>query len=134
MRLKGNFMDKQIEGTSGKLTCNKTILYSIVSLATKEISGVVGLSKKSQSHTFVALQKPDVEGIKIQYNTAGQLLIDVWIDVFSNISAPDLCFKVQENIRSSIFSMVGVKAEQVNVHIVEVVVREEGEVNNEGEF
>lgn len=126
-------MDKQNDQTTGKLTCNKTILYSIVSLATKEISGVVGLSKKMQGHTFVALQKPDVDGIKIQYNTAGQLLIDVWIDVFSNISVPDLCFKVQENIRGSIFSMVGVKAEKVNVHIVEVVVKNEGEVN-EGEF
>lgn len=121
-------MDKEFDST-GKLTCNKTILYSIVSLATKEISGVVGLSKKTDNIISRTFQKKDFNGIKIQNNAQGQLLIDVFIDVYSDISAPDLCFKVQENIRNSILSMVDVKAEMVNVHIVDVVVRTEGEEN-----
>ena len=118
-------MEKEFE-SNGQLTCNKTILYSIVSLATKEISGVVGLSRKTNNQLTQIFQKKDFNGIKIQTNAAGQLLIDVFINVFSSISAPDLCFKVQENIRNSIISMVGVKPEKVNVHIVEVVVKEEG--------
>ena len=118
-------MEKEFE-SSGQLTCNKTILYSIVSLATKEISGVVGLSRKTNNQFTQMFQKKDFNGIKIAYNAAGQLIIDVFINVYSNTSAPDLCFKVQENIRNSIISMVDVKPEKVNVHIVDVVVKEEG--------
>ena len=127
-------MDKGFEGINGKLTTNKTILYSIVSLAAKEISGVVGLSQKTKNRTFLPAEKSEMGGIKIEYNGAGQLLIDVYIDVYSDISAPDLCFKVQENIKNSIFSMVDVNAAQVNVHIVDVVVKKEGDVGNENEF
>ena len=75
-----------------------------------------------------ALQKKDFNGIKIQTNAAGQLIIDVFIDVYNDISAPDLCFKVQENIRNSIIGMVDVKPEYVNVHIVDVHIKPEGEV------
>ena len=120
-------MDKEFAG-GGKLTCNKTILYSIVSLATKEISGVVGLSHKTDNVFAKALQKKNFNGIKIQTNAAGQLIIDVFIDVYNDISAPDLCFKVQENIRNSIIGMVDVKPERVNVHIVDVHIKPEGEV------
>ena len=37
-------------------------------------------------------------------------------------------------IKNSIFSMVDVNAAQVNVHIVDVVVKKEGDVGNENEF
>lgn len=120
-------MDKDF-ASNGKLTCNKTILYSIVSLATKEISGVVDLSHRTDNVFAKAIQKKEFNGIKIQTNAAGQLIIDVFIDVYSDIAAPDLCFKVQENIRNSIIGMVDVKPERVNVHIVDVHIKPEGEV------
>lgn len=115
-------MDRDFESV-GKLTCNKTILYSIVSLATKEIKGVVGLSKKAPSAKKFFGKGAD--GIRIEYNNAGQLLVDIFVDVYSDISAPDLCFKVQENVRNSILSMVDVKAEKVNVHIVDVIIKKD---------
>ena len=116
-------------GNSGKLICNKNILYSVVNLATKEISGVVGLSKKTGNPLASMFQHKDFNGIKIKYNINGLLIIDVYIDVYSDISAPDLCFKVQENIKNSILSMVDVKTAKVNVHIVDVVIKKEE--NNE---
>lgn len=126
-------MEQVYDNQDGKLTCNKTILYSIVRLATKEISGVVGFSKKMDKLTSSLFHKKDFNGIIIKYNATGQLIIEVFIDVYSDTSAPDLCFKVQESIKNSILNMVDVRAERVNVHIMDVIVKEEGgEEKNEG--
>ena len=119
-------MKKNFEN-QGKIICNKNILFSIVSLATKEINGVVGLSKKSTNIVARTLQNEDFTGIKIKYNTNGMIIVDVYIDVYNNISAPDLCFKVQENIKNNILSMADIKTAKVNVHIVEVVVKKDEE-------
>lgn len=119
-------MKKNFEN-QGKIICNKNILFSIVSLATKEINGVVGLSKKSTNIVARALQNEDFTGIKIKYNTNGMIIVDVYIDVYNNISAPDLCFKVQENIKNNILSMADIKTAKVNVHIVDVVVKKDEE-------
>ena len=119
-------MKKKLEN-QGKIICNKNILFSIVSLATKEINGVVGLSKKSTNIVARTLQNEDFTGIKIKYNTNGMIIVDVYIDVYNNISAPDLCFKVQENIKNNILSMADIKTAKVNVHIVDVVVKKDEE-------
>ena len=119
-------MKKNFEN-QGKIICNKNILFSIVSLATKEINGVVGLSKKSTNIVARTLQNEDFTGIKIKYNTNGMIIVDVYIDVYNNISAPDLCFKVQENIKNNILSMADIKTAKVNVHIVDVVVKKDEE-------
>lgn len=117
-------MDKKIE-KHGNLICNPNIIFSIVNLATKEINGVIGLSKRSKNFFARTFQNEDYKGIKIKYNANGMLIVDVYIDVYSNISAPDLCFKVQENIRNCILNMADIKTEKVNVHIMDVVVKEE---------
>lgn len=119
-------MKKNFEN-QGKIICNKNILFSIVSLATKEINGVVGLSKKSTNIVARTLQNEDFTGIKIKYNTNGMIIVDVYIDVYNNISAPDLCFKVQENVKNNILSMADIKTAKVNVHIVDVVVKKDEE-------
>lgn len=119
---------KDIEKTianQGKLTCNKNILFSIVNLATKEISGIVGLSSKTGNIFTRFIQNKNFNGIKIKYNTNGFLVIDVFIDVYSNTKAPDICFKVQENVKNNILSMVDVKTAKVNVHIIDVIIKKE---------
>lgn len=124
---------KDIEKTianQGKLTCNKNILFSIVNLATKEISGVVGLSSKTGNIFTRLIQNKNFNGIKIKYNTNGLLVIDVYIDVYSNTKAPDICFKIQENIKNNIISMVDVKTAKVNVHIVDVIIKKDEDDEN----
>jgi uncharacterized alkaline shock family protein YloU len=111
----------------GKLTCNRNILYSIISLATNEISGVAGMNKNSKCFLLKFLQNKNFNGIKIKYNANGTILIDVYIDVYSNISVPDICFKVQENIKNAIQSMIDIRATKINVYIVDVVINKEEE-------
>lgn len=117
----------------GKLTCNRNILYSIISLATNEISGVAGINKKSKFFLLKLFQNKNFNGIKIKYNTNGTIIIDVYIDVYSNINVPDICYKVQENIKNAIQSMVDIKATKINVYIVDVIINKDEENENTSE-
>jgi len=123
-------VEEQKNKNQGKLTCNRNILYSIVSLATNEISGVAGLSKKSRCFLTRFLQNKSFSGVKIKYDVNGAIKIDVYINVYSNVNVPDICFKVQENIKNNILSMVDIKATKINVHIMDVVISKEEEYEN----
>lgn len=125
--------EKESYHYQGKLTCNRNILYSIISLATNEISGVAGINKKSQCFLFKIFQNKSFSGIKVKYNINGTIFVDVYIDVYSNVSVPEISFKVQENIKNNIQSMVDIKATKINVHIVDVVINKEDEYENAGE-
>ena len=105
----------------GKITCNKNILLSIINLATKEISGVAGLTKKSSNPFRKIFSKKGFDGVEVQFNINGLLVVDVYINVYNNCNVPDVAYRVQENIKNSIASMVEMKTAKVNVHVIDVV-------------
>ena len=111
---------------TGNITCNKNILLSIISLATKEINGVAGISKVG----LPVLKTKDYSGIKVKFDSNGNIVVDVYIDVYYNHSAPDISFRVQENVRNNIRSMVDMKTAKVNVHIVNVIIEKENDDEN----
>jgi len=104
----------------GKITCDRKILVSIISLATKEISGVSALVDTFETKFKRTFNNTDSRGVKVKFYPNGKLVIDVYIKVFSDTNIPDISFRVQENIKNNIFSMVEMKAGKINVHIVGV--------------
>lgn len=48
------------------------------------------------------------------------MIIDVYIRVYNTCKVPDISFKVQDNIKNNISSMVEMAASRINVHIVGV--------------
>lgn len=104
----------------GKITCDRNILLSIISLATKEINGVASLEDSFVMKLKRLFYKSDSNGVKIKVSQTGQLIIDVYIRIFSGIKVPDIAYRVQENIKNNIVSMVDMKVGKINVHIVGV--------------
>ncbi len=104
----------------GKITCDRNILLSIISLATKEISGVASLEDSFWMKFKKVFNKSDSTGVKIKVSQNGQLAIDVFIRIFSGINVPDIAYKVQDNIKNNIVSMVDMRVSKINVHIVGV--------------
>lgn len=104
----------------GKLTCNKKILCSIVSLATREISGVSSLKSNFKSKFLNLFSSEKVPGVLIKFNPNGNVIVDVYITVENGCSIPDVAYRVQENIKNNIASMVDMRTSKVNVHIVGV--------------
>ncbi len=104
----------------GKITCDRNILLSIISLATKEISGVASLEDSFWMKMKKFFNKSDSTGVRIKMSQTGQLNVDVYIKIFSGINVSDIAYRVQENIKNNIVSMVDMRVGKINVHIVGV--------------
>ena len=104
---------------NGNISCNKDILLSIISLATKEISGVACLCDSVLRKATKIFRNSDAKGVKIKFDKNG-LLIDVFVKIYNGYSVPDIAYKIQENIKNNTSSMVDMKTAKVNVHIVGV--------------
>lgn len=106
--------------SKGIVTYNKNILLSIINLAAKEISGVASLcSNFSGSFLKKIFSNNYYEGVRVSHSKDG-LIVDVYINVYANYSVTDVAFKVQENIKNSILSMVNVTIHSINVRVMNV--------------
>lgn len=109
----------------GKVEIDRDILLSIINLATKEINGVHSLTNAYIPWVKKALKKPKSEGVAIKFDVNGVLNVDVYIKVYVGYSVPDIAYRVQENIKNSLNSMVGLKPGKINVHVYGVACDEE---------
>ena len=115
----------ELQENKGKITCDRNILLSIISLATKEISGVSSLQDSFAMKFKKIFTRADSTGVKLKVSSNGQLIIDVYVRIYSGNNVPDVAFKVQENIKNNIVSMVEMRVGKINVHVVGVDFKEE---------
>lgn len=112
--------DNNVTNNKGKTTCDKSILLSIISLATKEISGVSELVDTPSTVLRRMFTKNESKGVKLKISPNGKITVDVYIKVYVGTNVPDISFRVQENIKTNIASMVDLKTGKINVHVVGV--------------
>ncbi|MCI7003008.1 MAG: Asp23/Gls24 family envelope stress response protein [Clostridia bacterium] len=112
--------DENSISNKGKTTCNRSILLSIISLATKEISGVSELVDTPSIVLKRMFKNRDSKGVKVSISPNGKITVDVYIKVYLGVNVPDISFRVQENIKNNIASMVDLKTGKINVHVVGV--------------
>ena len=103
----------------GKITLDRNILVSIIDLATKEINGVESIYNKNRPLINRLFNRYD-DGVQVRFEKNGALTIDVYIKIYVGFNVPDIAFRVQENIRNSLATMVALKPMKINVHIVDV--------------
>lgn len=108
----------------GKVEIDRDILLSIINLATKEINGVASLTN-DYLPWIKKMVKPKSEGVAIKFDINGTLNVDVYIKVLIGYSVPDIAYRVQENIKNSLGSMVGIKPGKINVHVLGVTCDDE---------
>ena len=48
----------------------------------------------------------------------GKLSVDVYVNVFYGYNVSEIAYKVQENIKNSLASMIDVEIDKVNVHVL----------------
>ncbi len=103
----------------GKITLDRNILVSIINLAAKEINGVESVCNRHRPLIKKLLNKYD-DGVEIKFEKNGALTIDVYINIYIGFNVPDIAYRVQENIRNSLATMVALKPMKINVHIMDV--------------
>ena len=114
-------MENEIEEerTAGKVMYNKDIIKSLISLATKEINGVATMNKTSQNPIVKLVRGKNDNGVKVSSN-GDEVTIDVYINIFSNANVKEISWRIQENIRTSVQSMMNIKVKAVNINIIDV--------------
>ena len=59
------------------------------------------------------------EGVKVT-TTKDSLVIDVYLNVYSNYNVADVACRVQENIKNNIIAMTEMPVKAINVHVLGV--------------
>lgn len=106
---------RNVTSDSGDTTINKDIIYSVVSLATREIAGVASLARNDGSLKN-KLSKNLRDGVKIT-NIDGDMVIDIYISVYIDSNVSDVAFRVQENVKNSLSTMIDMDVTKINVHV-----------------
>ena len=92
---------------------------SIINLAAKEINGVERVSNTARPWYKKMFNRYD-DGVEIKFEKNGTLLVDVYLTIFIGYSVPDIAYRVQENIRNALATMVALKPLKINIHILNV--------------
>ena len=93
---------------TGDVTYGDKVVIGIVELAVKEISGVASLSGR---------------GVKCEI--VGEVVnVEVFVNVLSSVSCPDMAFRVQENVKKTLESMTSYKAGNIDVNVLELTIEQ----------
>lgn len=110
---------KNQDTNNGKITLDRKILVSIINLAAKEINGVESVTNSSRPWYKRMFNRYD-DGVEIKFEKNGALTVDVYINIYVGFSVPDIAYRVQENIRNSLATMVALKPLKINIHVINV--------------
>lgn len=97
---------------------NRNMLISIVTLATTEINGVVGIAEQPFYGFKKIFNKNCGYGVSVKFTNLG-LVIDVYIVVEIGFEVADVVYRVQQNIKNSMSSMLDLPIKAINVHIMD---------------
>jgi len=103
----------------GVVTYNKDIVLSVINLAAKEIAGVSSLVANFGSVLTRWFSKNYYEGVKTSY-VNGNMNVDIYMNVYYGYNVSEIAYRVQENIKNSLASMVEMKIDKINVHVLGV--------------
>ena len=110
----------QIKNSNGEHNTyiNKNMIVSIVTLATKEIRGVIDVYKSKKLRFKRLFNRNIGKGVKIKYTNLG-ILIDIYVVVATDCQVNDVVYRIQQNVKNSIISLVPMKIKAINVHIMD---------------
>lgn len=94
----------------GKISYNRNIINSIVTLATGEVEGVGGLGDTEKKNNRLC---------RIDF-IDDDVYVEVFIKIKYGYSASDIACKVQENIKSGVDTMTSFRVKEVNVKVTGV--------------
>ncbi len=107
-------------GSRGRVSYNKAILLSIINIAAKEISGVSSMCSNFGGSVLAKMFSSNYyEGVKVTVQK-DSLVIDVFLNVYSNYNVADVACRVQENIKNNIIAMTEMPVKAINVHVLGV--------------
>ncbi len=115
-----------IKNTYGQIELSEDVIATVVGGAATEIFGIVGMASKKQIRDNVneILKKENyARGIVVR-SEDDSLMVDVFIIVSYGTKISEVSRNVQERIAYQLETMLGIKADSVNVYVQGVRVME----------
>jgi uncharacterized alkaline shock family protein YloU len=101
----------------GNVNISDDVIGTITSIAASEIEGVSSLSYGITDNIGEKFGiKSHSKGVRVDI-AEENVSVDLNIIVEYGVRIPDICWKVQENVKKSIESMTGLVVSAVNVHV-----------------
>ncbi|MCT4585059.1 MAG: Asp23/Gls24 family envelope stress response protein [Peptostreptococcaceae bacterium] len=111
----------------GQIKISEDVIGTIANLAALEITGV------SQMHggltgniTEMLGKKSFTKGVRVELEEE-KVTIDLYLFIDYGVVIPDVSWKIQENVKSTVENMTGLNVELVNVHIEGITFQKEEE-------
>ncbi len=95
---------------------NKNMVVSIITLATKEIQGVVDMYAPKRLFFRRIFSNNAGKGVKVKYTKSG-VVIDLYVVVKTNVEVSEVVYQIQQNVKNSMASLLPIKIKAINVHI-----------------
>ena len=106
------------ESDQGSIRISEDVVASIAALATSETAGVSGLYSTLTSDIVSFLSKKNQsKGVRIELGEEDTVRIEIGFLALFGHNICEVAKQVQENVKSSVESMTGLKVVEVNVHV-----------------
>lgn len=110
-------MDSIKELEYGEIKIADEVIATIAGLAATEVQGVSGMSGGLADGIAEILGKKSLsKGVKLDVMENG-VSIDLYIVVDYGVKIPDIAWKIQDNVKTTIESMTGTNVIDVNINI-----------------
>lgn len=101
-----------INGDDKSINISEDVIASIAGLAAQEVNGVASMSANGLGE--VLGRKP--KGVKVQSGDK-DVIIDITLTTEYGARIPDVCWEVQNRVKTRVETMTGLSVASVNVHV-----------------
>ena len=110
-------MEKVLITKHGNLSISQEAITDLVTLAAKEIEGVVLIQQDAVSQIMNFLRRKPKEAVQFEQGNEG-LILNLNVTLQNGYKITDIAQKIQENIKSSLETMLQIPVSIVNIRIV----------------
>ncbi|MGL4521982.1 MAG: Asp23/Gls24 family envelope stress response protein [Bacilli bacterium] len=108
------------ETTLGKIEIAPEVIEIIASIASTEIEGVTAMRGSFAGDVAEKLGKKNLgKGVRVEL-TEESIILEVYVYLHYGVNIPEVANNVQQNVRNALYTMTGLEATEVNVHVVGV--------------
>ncbi|MDD5016941.1 MAG: Asp23/Gls24 family envelope stress response protein [Eubacteriales bacterium] len=105
------------EEQNGIISFANDVVATIAGLATIEIGGVAGMSGGLSGGLAELLGKKNLtKGVKVEIGKE-ECAVDLFVILEYGSNIPEMCQKIQENVRKAVETMTGLRVVETNIHI-----------------
>jgi len=102
----------------GEVNISNEVIGIIAGLAAKEVSGVVGMNTSIGVEISEMFGKKNYnKGVKIEIDNNNAITVNLNLVIDYGIVIPEICTKIQQNVKKSIETMTEMEVLAININI-----------------